>query len=85
MTTLSRFTARVPRPLHDRLQSEADQRGLSLTALVTTLLAQAAEIQEPQSPAPPVPARGSLPGSASADAGGPTARAAPAATAERAG
>ena len=85
MTTLSRFTARVPRPLHDRLQSEADRRGLSLNALVTTLLAQAAGAQEPQSPAPPVPARGSLPGSASAAAGAPTVRAVRAATAERAG
>jgi hypothetical protein len=74
MTASSRFTIRVPRALHLLLLAEAQRRGVSLNALVTTLLQQAAELQASRSPEPPAPAKGSLLDSASADAGGPIAR-----------
>ena len=80
MTASSRFTIRVPRSLYLRLLAEAEQRGVSLNALVTALLQQAAEIQATRNPAPPVPTRGSLLDSVSADADEPTARSAPATT-----
>ena len=80
MTASSRFTIRVPRSLRLRLLAEAERRGVSLNALVTALLQQAAELQATRNPEPPVPARGSLLDSASADAGEPTARSALATT-----
>lgn len=82
MTTFSRFTLHVPRSLRLRLLVEAERRGVSLNNLITTLLQQAVELQASQSPAPPVPAKESLPGSTSDDCGGPTARSAPVTTAE---
>ena len=81
MTAASRFTIRVPRSLRLRLLAEAERRGLSLNALVTALLQQAAQIQAARNPEPRAPARGSLLDSVSADAAAPTARSTHAGTA----
>ena len=80
MTASSRFTIRVPRSLYLHLLAEAERRGVSLNALVTALMQQAAELQAARSPELPVPTTGSLLDSVSADAGEPTARSAPAGT-----
>ena len=86
MTTSSRFTVRIPRVLRAQMLAEAERRGVSLNALVTTWLQQAAEQQAPEqqasrNPAPLAPTRGSLLDSVSADAGAPTARSTHAGTA----
>ena len=81
MTTSSRFTVRIPRVLRAQLLTEAKRRGISLNALVTTWLQQAAEQQASRTPEPLAPTRGSLLDSVSADAGAPTARSTHAGTA----
>jgi len=80
MTASSRFTIRVPRSLRRHLLAEAERRGISVNALVTALLQQAAELQTSRNPELPVPARGSLLDSASDDCGGPSAQSALATT-----
>jgi hypothetical protein len=74
MTASSRFTIRVPRSLRLQLLAEAERRVVSLNALVTALLQQAVDLRTSHNSEPPVPARGSLPGSASDDCDGRTAR-----------
>jgi hypothetical protein len=81
MTTSSRFTVRIPRVLRAQLLAEAERRGITLNALVTTWLQQAAEQQASRNPEPLAPTRGSLLDSVSADAGAPTARSTHAGTA----
>ena len=76
MTASSRFTIRVPRSLRLHLHDEAARQRVSLNALVTALLQQAAELQASRNPVLPVPARGLLLDSASDDCGGPSARSA---------